>query len=127
MFATPPRAANHKHVARLHRYVEMYCDRGLDMFQNVHTLRDLNLLEGCKTGKFRTLLPNTRDDIDVECIAFCTDQEQCQLTGGEFVLTPDAGLGRTGVRLSDDFHRWNNDLAMALAKQVCRQSKKQVR
>ena len=85
------------------------------MFQNMDKLKAMNLATGCKTGKLPNPMTVIPDDVVVECLVFCTDQEQTQITGGEFILTQGSGLGCTGVRLSDDFHRWNNDLAMAVA------------
>ena len=50
-------------------------------------------------------------------MSICSDQEQTQITGCEFIFKPEpAGLGCTGARLIDDFHRWNNDVASAVAK-----------
>ena len=47
----------------------------------------------------------------------CTDQEATQVTGGEFIFSPEPqGLACTGCRFSDDFHRWNNDINAAVAK-----------
>ena len=69
------------------------------------------------TGKFPEPMPTIPEDYIVESISVCTDQEQTQITGGEFIFKPEPeGLGCTGVRLSDDFHRWNNDLESATAK-----------
>ncbi len=77
---TEPRVASHKHVLRLDRNIELYTDSGLD---------------GCRTGIFPEIwqLPA---DIVVECITFCTDQEQSQSTGGEFIRAPEPeGFGCT--------------------------------
>ena len=61
-------------------------------------------------------MPAVPSDLVVECLTVCTDQEQTQVTGGEFIFAPAlAGLGCTGARLHDDFHRWHNDLARAVA------------
>jgi len=94
----------------------MYADVGLELFQNASKLEKLNLLDGCRTGRFPDPMPALPADLAVECLTVCTDQEQTQVTGGEFIFAPaPVGLGCTGARISDDFHRWNNDLARAVA------------
>jgi hypothetical protein len=91
--------------------------QGLEMFQNVGKLEALGLLEGCQTGKFPDRLPEITCGDEPEVLTFATDQEQTQVTGGEFVLTCEPeGLGCTGVRFADEFHRMVNDLEMAVAK-----------
>ena len=86
------------------------------MFQNMDKLKALKLDIGSRTGNLPNPMLDIPADVVVECLVFCTDQEQSQITGGEFILTCGSGLGCTGVRLSDDYHRWNNDLGMAVAK-----------
>ena len=95
----------------------MYADVGLELFQNTSKLEKLNLLDGCRTGRFPDPVPALPEDLVVECFTVCTDQEQTQITGGEFIFAADSqgGFGCTGARTSDDFHRWNNDLARAIA------------
>jgi hypothetical protein len=117
-FKAAPRLATHKHVLRIDRYIEMYSDSGLEMFQNVCKLKKLNLFEGCATGKFPDVTPKIPTDLTVECFCFVSDQEQSQIAGGEFIVAAKSqgGLECTGVRFSDDFHRWNNDLESAVAK-----------
>ena len=95
----------------------MNSDQGLRPFQNVDSLRKWNLADGCQTGKFPDPMPSIPEDYCVHSVSICSDQEQTQVTGGEFIFRPEPeGLGCTGARLSDDFHRWNNDLAIAVAK-----------
>ena len=94
----------------------MFADVGLELFKNVHRLKEMNLFNGCLSGKFPEPMPAIPSDLVVECLTVCTDQEQTQVTGGEFIFTPEPfGLGCTGARLHDDFHRWNNDVSMAVA------------
>ena len=116
LFKPLPRQASHQHVLRVDRYIEMFADVGLELFQNVHRLKEMNLFNGCLSGEFPEPMPAIPSDLVVECLTVCTDQEQTQVTGGEFIFTPEPfGLGCTGARLHDDFHRWNNDLSMAVA------------
>jgi hypothetical protein len=89
----------------------------LRAFQNVGTLREWKLDIGCQTGKFPEPMPRMKKGYLVDSMALCTDQDQTQITGGEFILRPEPeGLGCTGARLIDDFHRWNNDMAISVAK-----------
>ena len=112
-----PRKASRKFVARVNRFVEMLNPRGLRLFQNVHKLTELNLKKGCETGKFPEPLPTIPPEIVVESFACASDQEQTQITGGEFIFgDKPACLGCTGARFSDDFHRWNNDINSATSK-----------
>lgn len=115
---TIPRRASQQHVLRVNRYLGMLNKgRGLRQFQNVAKLQELNLADGCKTGKFPDPMPPIPEDYIVGSVSMCSDQEQTQITGGEFILKPEpAGLGCTGVRFSDDFHRWNNDMSGSIAK-----------
>ena len=117
LFQALPRQATHQHVLRIDRYIEMYADIGLELFHNTSRLEKLNLLGGCSTGRFPDPIPALPDDLVVECLTVCTDQEQYQITGGDFMFaaTSQGGLGCTGARISDDFHRCNNDLARAIA------------
>ena len=75
----------------------MYCDRGLEMFQNMDKLKALKLDVGSRTGKLPNPMFDIPGDVVVECLVFCTDQEQSQITGGEFILTCGSGLGCTGA------------------------------
>jgi hypothetical protein len=110
------RRASQQHVLRVNRYLGMMnSGRGLRQFQNVKKLRDLNLDVGCQTGKFPEPMPPIPEGHSVDSVAVCTDQESSQITGGEFIFRPEPnGLACTGVRLIDDFHRWNNDLATSV-------------
>ena len=92
--------------------------RGLRQFQNVHKLEEWGLKVGCQTGKFPEPMPQIPADFELDSVAVCTDQLQEQITGGEFIVKPEAigGLDCTGVRFIDDFHRWTNDLSSATAK-----------
>ena len=79
-------------------------------------LPGMGLSLGCQTGKFPDEFPPISQDV-VSSVTVCTDQEQSQITGGEFIFAPEPqGLGCTGCRFSDDFHRWSNDLNAAIAK-----------
>ena len=112
LFKPMPRQASRQHVLRVDRYIEMYADVGLDLFQNGSRLKSLNLFDGCLTGNFPDPVPAVPSDLVVECLTVCTDQEQTQVTGGELIFAPaPAGLGCTGAGLHDDFHTWHNDLA----------------
>lgn len=118
LFKPPPRLASRKYVLRLNKFLEAYNDSGLVFFRNSEKLDTANLMHGCRTGKFPEPMPSLPADLVVESLAIATDQEQTQITGGEFVFSGQnhGGLGITGVRLSDPFHRWHNDLQMSLAK-----------
>ena len=84
--------------------------------QNVSRLKSLILFNGCLSGNFPDPMPAVPSDLVVECLSVCTDQEQTQVTGGEFIFAPaPAGLGCAGARLHGDFHRWQNGLAKAVA------------
>lgn len=114
-----PRAASRKHVLRLDRYVHLYHKNGgLEQFQNRDKLTAFDLLQGALTGKFPVGdKPEIPDSLRIECFVQCTDQEQSQITGGEFMLSPpEEGLDVCGVRFIDDFHRLHNDVVMACAK-----------
>ena len=112
-----PRKASRKFVVRVNRFVQMINPRGLRLFQNVHKLTELNLKKGCETGKFPEPLPTIPPELVVESFACASDQEQTQITGGEFIFgDKPACLGCTGARFSDDFHRWNNDINSATSK-----------
>ena len=61
-------------------------------------------------------MPEIPADLVVACLCVATDEEQYQITAGEFTTAnKPAGLGCTGVRFRDEFHRWNNDLNSAVA------------
>ena len=112
------RRQSQQHVLRVNRYLGMMNNgRGLRQFQNVAKLREWNLADGCQTGKFPEPMPRIPEDYVVDSVAVCTDQEQTQITGGDFVFKPEPdGLGCTGARLIDDFHRWNNDVSSSTSK-----------
>ena len=114
----PVRRASQQHVLRVNKYLgQMNRGRGLRQFQNVGKLREWNLDVGCQTGKFPEPTPQIPEDFELDSVAVCSDQEATQITGGEFILKPEPlGLGCTGVRFIDDFHRWNNDLSSSVAK-----------
>ena len=82
LFKPLPRQASHQHVLRVDRYIEMFADVGLELFQNVHRLKEMNLFNGCLSGKFPEPMPAIPSDLVVECLTVCTDQEQTQVTGG---------------------------------------------
>jgi hypothetical protein len=112
-----PRKASKQFVVRVNRYIQMLNPKGLRLFQNVHKLRELNLKVGCETGTFPEPLPAIPSELVVESFTCCNDQEQLQITGGEFIFgDKPVGLGCTGARFVDDFHRWNNDLNYATSK-----------
>ena len=55
-------------------------------------------------------------DLVVECLCVSTDEEQSHITGGELITAHNpAGLGCTGERFRDEFHRWNNGVEGAVA------------
>ncbi len=112
------RRASKQHVLRVNRYLGMLnYGRGLRQFQNIGKLHEWNLAVGCQTGKFPVPMPRMDKEYEPDSMSICSDQEQTQITGGEFIFKPEpAGLGCTGARLIDDFHRWNNDVASAVAK-----------
>ena len=112
------RRASKQHVLRVNRYLGMLnSGLGLRQFQNIAKLHKWNLAVGCQTGKFPVPMPHMDKDYEPDSMSICSDQEQTQITGGEFMFKPEpAGLGCTGARLIDDFHRWNNDVASAVAK-----------
>ena len=94
----------------------MYNDEGLKPFDNLDKLAATSLLIGCETGKFPDPMPAIPMELAIEVFSMCTDQEQVQITGGEFLFTPKPqGLGLTGARFADPFHRWNNDTSMSVA------------
>ena len=110
------RVASLKHILRLHRYMDMYASSGLQMFQNSDKLESLNLRIGCETGRWPDPMPRIPADMVVACLCVATDEEQYQITAGEFITaSKPEGLGCTGVRFRDEFHRWNNDLNNAVA------------
>ena len=110
------RKESKKHVAKINRFVSMLHPLGLRRFRNVELLRAMNLKVGCETGTFPTPMPPIPDDLELHSFSVCTDQEQSQITGGEFIFGDKPALACTGVRFSDPFHRWNNDVNMAYAK-----------
>ena len=58
------------------------------MFQNVGKISEIGLSLGCQTGKFLDELPPISQDV-VSSMTVCTDQEQSQITGGEFIFAPE--------------------------------------
>ena len=77
----------------------------------------MHVFDGCLSGKFPEPMPAIPSDLVVECPTVCTDLEQTQVTGGEFIFTPEPfGLGCTGARLHYNFPWWNNVLSMAVAQ-----------
>ena len=112
------RRQSQQHVLRVNRFLGMMnSGRGLRQFQNVAKLQEWNLAIGCQTGKFPEPRPLIPGDYSVDSVGVCADQEQTQTTGGEFIFKPEPdGLGCTGVRFIDDFHRWNNDLSISVSK-----------
>ena len=110
-----PRVASLKHILRLHKLMDMYAPSGLQMFQNIDKLASLNLRTGCETGKWPDPMPTIPADLVVACLCVATDEEQYQITAGEFITaSKPVGLGCTGVRFRDEFHWWNNDLNLSL-------------
>ena len=89
-----PRGASLKHILRLHRYMDIYADAGLQMFQNIDKLEILDLLTGCRTGSWPAAMPEIPADLVVECLCVSTDEEQSHITGGEFLTAnKPAGFG----------------------------------
>ena len=63
------------------------------------------------------MMPEVLDDFDIEALLLASDQEQYQITGGECIFSPEPeAMGWTGNRIRDEFHRWNNDLEIAIAR-----------
>ena len=113
-----PRMASKRFVLRVDRFIELYADIGLEQFQNLSALEKLGLLKAARTGEGLPgpLAAPLPDDLKIRSLAICSDQEQVQITGAEFIFAPEPqGLACTGVRLADEFHRWHNDLSMAIS------------
>ncbi|MDA8584178.1 hypothetical protein N9L68_08075 [bacterium] len=71
---------------------------------------------GCETGKWHNPMPNIPAHLVVAWLCVATDEEQYQITAGEFIAASrPVGLGCTCVRFRDELHRWNNDLNSAVA------------
>ena len=72
----------------------MFADVGLEMLQNVHRLKDMIFVDGCLSGKYLDRMPAIPADLDVECLTFCTGQEQTHVTGlGVHIHARALGLG----------------------------------
>ena len=90
-----------------------YKPKGLQHYANVYILRERGILQGVLTGVFdnQSLLAFGAQPAP-DTISWATDQEQTQLTGGEFII---AELEVMGCRFNDWFHRVSNDLETAQA------------
>ena len=109
------RDASLQHIRRVDKMLEFYWPDGLEFFHNWKVLESLNVLEGCKTGKWPEHIPVPSEDFMVTCLNLITDQEQYEVTGGECIFGPEPEcMGCTGNRLRDEFHRWSNDLELAI-------------
>ena len=93
-----PRKASLKHVLRVNKLVAMLNKRGLRMFQNIHKLAEWGLDKGCLTGKFPDPMPVVPDWYVVPSFAIDTDQEQTQITEGEFIFSPKTNELRRQAR-----------------------------
>ena len=113
-----PRLASRTFVLRVDRFLELYTNKGLEMFQNLGELEKLGLLKVARSGQGLEAAAaiSLPESLSVPSLSVCSDQEQVQITGAEFIFAPEPqGLACTGVRLADEFHRWHNDLSMAVA------------
>jgi hypothetical protein len=99
------------------RYCELYFDEGLVKFQGLRKkLEEFGLLDACLvTGKFPEVWPVDFSGVEPDVLMTCTDQEQSQMTGGDWIYDPDDGLDCTGGRFRDEFHRTNNDVNASVA------------
>ena len=91
-----PRLASKSFVLRVDRFIEMYADKGLEQFQNLSDLEKLGLLKAARTGEGLPdpTDPPLPDDLKIPSLAICSDQEQVQITGAEFIFAPEPqGLG----------------------------------
>ena len=74
-----------------------------------------DLLEPCLvTGKFPKVWGVGFSGVEPDVLLVCTDQEQTQMTGGDWIFDPDEGLDVTGAKFRDEFHRTNNDTNNAI-------------
>ena len=114
LMAPKGRSATAHFVLRMDWQVKLLNDVGLRFAINWSKLQELGLLDGVKTGKMCEAALGLLGAQPVpKTLFWCTDQEQTQLTGGEFILSV---LRVTGGRFEDWFHRCSNDLATAQAE-----------
>ena len=110
----PARLATARFIKRLDKITAALKPGGLQHYLNVDSMLGARVIGMVRTGK----------DIDLDAlkaicgakpdtIAWATDEEQSQLTGGDYILQV---LGVTGVKVNDWFHRVNNDLHSAEAR-----------
>ena len=53
-------------MKRVDKVIEFYWEDGLEAFHNWEKLRDLGVLEGCRTGEFPTIMPEVGEEFEVE-------------------------------------------------------------
>ena len=74
------RGPSQKFVLRVDRFLEIYADKGLDMFQNESQLEGAGWLVAARTGKE---IPEAAESLGllatVASLTLCTDQEQLQM------------------------------------------------
>ena len=101
-------------MRRLNRIVAFYKDPDLRYYVNEHLLVKCGILEAVKTGKFQSEALRAAYGAQPAPPICCwvTDEEQSQLTGGEYVIEK---LQVCGVRFRDCIHRCWNDLQHAVA------------
>ena len=112
-----PRSATAQFVRRLDWLVNLYKDTDLRVYVNGAALEKFGVMDAVQKGKLAG--EATQDAITSygaqPAPAVCcwvTDQEQSQLTGGEYITEV---LRVSGVRFFDWFHRCWNDVAYGVA------------
>ena len=58
------------------------------MFQHSDKLESVNLRIGCEAGRWPDPLPRIPADLVVACLCVATDEEQYQITAGDFITAP---------------------------------------
>ncbi len=93
-----PHKASKKIVLRVGRFLDLLGLNGLRQFRNVGKLEEWGLRTGYLTREFPESMPKIPSDYVVDSLAVCTDQEQLQITVGDFIHKPEpVGLECTGV------------------------------
>ena len=113
-----PRNSTAQFVRRLNLFVGLYKGTDLRFYVNENDLVKFQVIGAVQTGKIEGQA--TQDAIRAygaqPAPALCTwvtDEEQPQLTGGEYAIER---LRVYGVRFSDWFHRCWNDMNTAMAR-----------
>ena len=112
-----PRNATAQFVRRLNRFVGLYQKMDLRLYVHEHVLVKLGIMEAVKTGKITAVIIDALKAYGAQpappICCWVTDEEQSQLTGGEYAIEK---LRVCGVRFRDWFHRCWNDLSHAMAR-----------